>query len=89
MTNIWRKPFDSEIKAAPPAKVSLDKNKCKGCGYCTEFCPRDVLAMSQEFNAKGYNAAEVVDESKCLACGLCEIICPEFTIKVNRKDKES
>jgi 2-oxoglutarate ferredoxin oxidoreductase subunit delta len=82
MANLWRKPFDSEIKAPKPTKISINKDRCKGCGYCTEFCPRDALVMSQEINSKGYTLAVVGDETKCLGCGLCDVICPEFAIKV-------
>lgn len=80
---LWRKPFDSSDKAAAPAKIFINKDRCKGCGYCAEYCPRDVLHMSSEINSKGYNLAKVDDESKCLACGFCEAICPEFAIRVS------
>jgi 2-oxoglutarate ferredoxin oxidoreductase subunit delta len=83
MAKLWRKPFDAEIKASKPGRITIEKERCKGCSFCTEFCPRDVLAMSQEINSKGYTLATVTDEKKCLACGLCEVICPEYAIKVN------
>jgi 2-oxoglutarate ferredoxin oxidoreductase subunit delta len=83
MAKLWRKPFDTEAKTTKPAKVIIEKDRCKGCGYCAEYCPLDVLAISQEINSKGYTVAAVVDGSKCLGCGLCEAICPEFAIKVN------
>ena len=82
MANWWRKPLDAEIKTVKPGQVSIDRNKCKGCGFCTEFCPRNVLAMSEDLNEKGYNSAIVTDEIKCLSCGLCEVICPEFAVHV-------
>jgi 2-oxoglutarate ferredoxin oxidoreductase subunit delta len=82
MTKLWRKPFDSTDKATAPAHVFIDADRCKGCGYCAEYCPRDVLIMSKEFNSKGYNLAAVEDDSKCLDCGFCEAICPDFAIKV-------
>ncbi|HSW57278.1 MAG TPA: 4Fe-4S binding protein [Dehalococcoidales bacterium] len=89
MANFWRKPFDAEIKTPKPGKIIIEKEKCKGCGFCTEFCPRDALAMTQEINSKGYLLAAVTDESKCLSCGLCEIICPEFGVKVlNSEEKK-
>jgi 2-oxoglutarate ferredoxin oxidoreductase subunit delta len=84
---LWRKPFDQAEKAAKPSKVVIDKNRCKGCSYCVEFCPREALLMSQEMNAKGYLFPEVV-EGKCLGCGLCEIICPDFGIHVISGDSE-
>ena len=77
---LWRTPFDQTEKATTPAKVLIDKDRCKGCSYCVEFCPRGALIMSDELNPKGYTLAAVADESKCLGCGLCDILCPEFAI---------
>ncbi len=77
-----RKPFDHNDKAAPPAQIHIDKERCKGCGYCVEFCPRKVLSMGTEIGPKGYNLPQVNDSSKCLDCGFCEAICPEFAIKL-------
>ncbi len=85
---LWRKPFDQEEKATRPSRVIINKNMCKGCGYCVEFCPTGALAMSQETNNKGYLLPEVVDNSKCLGCGLCEAICPDFGIKVLSEGEE-
>ena len=83
MAKLWRKPFDADVKATKPGKVTIIKERCKGCGYCTEFCPREALVMSDEINAKGYTLVIISDESKCLSCGLCEVICPEFAIVLN------
>ena len=85
-TKLWRKPFDSAQKATAPGKVIIDRERCKGCAYCTEFCPRKALEMSKELTPKGYLLPKVTDESKCLNCGLCEIICPEFAIRVLPQD---
>ena len=79
---LWRKPFDQDKTAITSIKVVIDRDRCKGCGYCVEFCPRGALEMSQEMNAKGYLLPELADESKCLGCGLCEVICPDFGIHV-------
>ncbi len=79
---LWRIPFDQAEKAIKPVKVLIDKDRCKGCGYCVEFCPREVLDVSEELNPQGYTLAMVVDESKCLGCGLCETLCPEFAIRL-------
>jgi len=80
---LWRHPFDAAEKATKPGQIHIDKERCKGCGFCAEFCPREVLQMSSDLSPKGYNVAVVNDESKCLACGFCELICPEFAIKVS------
>jgi 2-oxoglutarate ferredoxin oxidoreductase subunit delta len=80
---LWRKPFDYVEIATVPGQIYIDKENCKGCGFCVDFCPRDVLKMSNELNSKGYLLAMVDDETRCLACGYCELICPEFGIKVS------
>ena len=79
---LWRKPFDYIEKTVTPQQLYIDEERCKGCGYCVEFCPRGVLKMSSELSPKGYYLAVVDDDSKCLACGFCELICPEFAIKL-------
>ena len=85
---LWRKPFDMADKAPRPVRVHISIDRCKGCGYCAEFCPRGVLKMTDELSPKGYNVVKVVEESKCLGCGLCEAMCPEFGIYVTAEEKE-
>jgi 2-oxoglutarate ferredoxin oxidoreductase subunit delta len=79
---LWRKAFDEMEKAAKPGRVLIDKERCKGCGYCVEFCPRGALKMSDRLSPQGYNLPMVADKCECLSCGLCEILCPEFAIHV-------
>jgi 2-oxoglutarate ferredoxin oxidoreductase subunit delta len=87
---LWRKPFDYEQKVARPRKVLIDRERCKGCGYCVEFCPKEALKMDGELGPKGYSLAKAVEPNKCLGCGLCEIICPEFAIRLEQgEDKKS
>jgi len=86
---LWRTPFDQAEKAAKPPKVLIDKERCKGCGYCVEFCPRGALEMSEELSPKGYTLAAVADESKCLGCGLCDVLCPEFAIHLESSDNDN
>lgn len=69
-------------------EIHINKNRCKGCAFCVEFCPYDVLEMSQEFNIKGYHPPYIKDEDKCMYCQLCETICPEFAMFVTLKDEE-
>jgi 2-oxoglutarate ferredoxin oxidoreductase subunit delta len=69
-------------------KVHIEKNRCKGCAFCVEYCPKDVLEMSEEFNVKGYHPPFVKDEDACVYCQLCESICPEFAIFVTIKEEE-
>jgi 2-oxoglutarate ferredoxin oxidoreductase subunit delta len=76
----WRKPLDRADAQTTPAKVVVIPERCKGCGFCIEYCPRGVLRLSSEFNKKGYHPPEVVDASKCVNCHFCEVLCPDFAI---------
>jgi 2-oxoglutarate ferredoxin oxidoreductase subunit delta len=77
---MWRKPLDWEEKLAPPAIIYIIESRCKGCGLCVEFCPRNVLKMSDEFNRKGYHPPFVAEPLDCVGCHFCEEVCPEFAI---------
>ncbi len=76
----WRVPFDADDIQLTTGIVHIIKDRCKGCGYCIEFCPRDVLEFSEAFNAKGYHPPSVKKPDECVNCHYCEIICPEFAI---------
>ncbi|MCD6118871.1 4Fe-4S binding protein [bacterium] len=76
----WRKPLDLDQVEIPRGEVHIIADRCKGCEFCVEYCPKDVLEMSTEFNAKGYHSPIVVKPNECVNCGLCEMICPEFAI---------
>ncbi|UCC94349.1 MAG: 4Fe-4S binding protein [Candidatus Omnitrophota bacterium] len=60
--------------------VYIIKERCKGCGFCIEYCPKKILQESKEFNEKGYHYPVVIDEDECVNCKVCEDICPEFAI---------
>ncbi len=62
--------------------VSINKERCKACGYCVAACPKGALSFGKEVNQKGYRAV-TVEEEKCISCGTCYTVCPDtvFTIK--------
>lgn len=61
-------------------EVYIETERCKGCGFCVEFCPTGTLALSEDFNAKGYHPPKIVDIDTCTGCGLCGMYCPDFAI---------
>jgi 2-oxoglutarate ferredoxin oxidoreductase subunit delta len=64
----------------PRGAVSIVVERCKACGFCVEFCPTKVLALSSAFNSKGYHPPHVVNPEKCSGCDLCGMYCPDFAI---------
>ena len=60
--------------------VQIVVERCKACGFCVEFCPTYVLALSSAFNAKGYHPPYMVNPAKCSGCDLCGMYCPDFAI---------
>jgi 2-oxoglutarate ferredoxin oxidoreductase subunit delta len=84
---------DAAVKAAIPqvrrqeeraamakGSVQIVVERCKACGFCVEFCPTHVLALSSAFNAKGYHTPYMVHPEKCSGCDLCGMYCPDFAI---------
>ena len=63
--------------------------RCKGCGYCIEFCPANVLAFSSRFNEKGYYIPVRVLPEACKGCGMCEMVCPDFAIYLVEDQEEA
>ena len=76
----WREPLDRGAIKVSRGKVIILKDRCKGCEFCVQYCPRGVLRMSKAFNTKGYHYPEVVDETTCFNCHFCEALCPDFAI---------
>jgi len=90
--------FDRKKKKAEwPAFVDIDKwkhakpqiyvikSRCKECSFCINYCPEQILEVSEEINQKGYHPPQLKKDStfdECAECHFCELICPEFAIFV-------
>ncbi len=66
----------------PRAKglVFIRPDRCKGCGFCVAFCPKDVLEMGTTINEKGYHVPVVAHPEACTGCDNCGVFCPDFAI---------
>ena len=81
----WREPLDSGKFTRKLGHVWVNIEFCKGCKFCIQFCPMDVLVESEAINSKGYHYPMVAKPGECTACKLCERICPEFAIVVSKE----
>ncbi len=61
-------------------RIYVDRERCKGCGFCVEFCPFGALELETDYNAKGYHPPFLAHEDKCNGCDLCGLYCPDFAI---------
>jgi len=54
--------------------VTIDKEKCTGCGTCVDTCPVEALKI--------VDSKAVVDPDTCIDCGSCVDECPEGAIEL-------
>jgi len=83
---LWRTPLDIEKIKRPVSEIYIVEDRCKGCGYCIEFCPRNVLEKSEKLNKRGVHPPKVKNPEDCVICCFCSSICPDFAIFVLNKE---
>lgn len=69
--------------------IRINRDLCKGCGFCVAACPKGGIRISEKLNIKGYHPAEYLEAEKsekreCTGCTLCALMCPEVCIEVFR-----
>ena len=69
--------------------IQIDRERCKGCLLCIEFCPKSSIRLSEELNLKGYFVAAFDDGTGCNGCGNCALMCPEVAIEVEQSHEAS
>ena len=60
--------------------VVITAERCKGCGFCIEFCPTKALKFSDQYNAKGYHPPLLIARELCNGCNMCGLLCPDFAV---------
>ncbi|MFZ5592261.1 MAG: indolepyruvate ferredoxin oxidoreductase subunit alpha [Desulfurispora sp.] len=56
--------------------VTVDRDKCEGCGECASSCPASILGMVDD-------KAEVTgDATECLGCETCVTVCPTGAVTI-------
>jgi 2-oxoglutarate ferredoxin oxidoreductase subunit delta len=67
-------------------KVRIDRERCKGCMWCVDACPRGLIRMTRSLNVKGHHHAEIANEDECVGCCRCTDVCPEAAIQIDRAE---
>ena len=56
--------------------LTLDAEKCVGCGLCEVVCPHGVFAVNS-------GKAEIAEKDYCIECGACALNCTVKALEVN------
>ena len=65
--------------------ISLDEEKCIGCGRCVQRCHLSVFTKD---SAKKGQGAVSADPSKCVGCGICTSTCPKGALKSLKREQQ-
>lgn len=63
-------------------EITIKEDLCRGCGYCTIFCPRQCVEIQDKLSSRGFLVAVFAHPEKCSACGTCGSMCPDGAITV-------
>lgn len=64
-------------------KLTINYEKCKGCGMCAAVCPKKILEINkQHLNLKGYNPIDIINRDACISCAMCATMCPDCVISI-------
>ena len=55
--------------------MSVNKDKCTGCGLCVDVCPHAVFKIEEK-------KASIVQRKYCMECGACKMNCAFGAIEV-------
>ncbi len=56
-------------------KITIDLEKCLGCGECVDICPEEVFELQEEIIV-------AVNEDDCVGCENCVEVCEEDVITI-------
>jgi len=65
-------------------ELIISSERCKSCGYCVKYCPKNVLEIGKIVNEMGYPHVQAVREGDCIGCAMCAQVCPDAVFEVYR-----
>jgi 2-oxoglutarate ferredoxin oxidoreductase subunit delta len=69
----------------PVGRVTVNEERCKGCGYCIEACNKESLHIdNSRRNRNGYSVASFNADGDCSGCAMCAEVCPDAALEVYR-----
>ncbi len=84
------------IPGAFRGRLTIESDKCIGCGRCSLVCPAQAVTMvaderEVEFNGKTVKRKKrpQVKIFRCIRCGLCERHCPNEAIYLTNEQSVS
>lgn len=77
---------ETTIKKKITGKIVIDREVCKGCGYCISACPKGCISQDDKYNDSGYYPAIFSNTGQCTGCAICAYSCPDIAIEVWREE---
>ncbi|MEK6715405.1 MAG: ferredoxin family protein [Candidatus Omnitrophota bacterium] len=76
-------------------KITIDRERCKGCQLCVIYCPKGLIKPESRLNKKGIQPVMFLEGaaakrrgaasgSNCTGCKFCALICPDGAVEVYR-----
>lgn len=70
--------YSQLMKRMEGVEVSVDVDKCVGCGTCFKVCIYNGLEMKDD--------KATINQNNCKGCGRCERVCPKKAISISIDD---
>jgi len=76
--------LEQESVAPRASAVTINSERCRGCGDCAEVCPYIEMRQHRDDIKCAY-----INKTLCLGCGACIAVCPSGAItQLNQSDQQ-